>query len=230
MAKRKSTKKAGGRKGVTATAPKAAVSSTADVKSALKDLEQKRQQILSDGIAKREAELAAAQGRVEKAQGEVAQLEAILAELRSELSTGSVAPKALKTAGAPKGRRGPKPGAKKAAKKATGAKRGPKPGAKRGPKPGAKKATAKAAPKASGGGRGRKPRVSLDVKKQAVADVLAKNPNGILWKNLKSALNKSAKGVFSAADFNSATTFASKLLPAGYKIEGQRRAATIKKK
>jgi hypothetical protein len=80
---------------------------------------------------------------------------------------------------------------------------------------------------------GRKQRVSLETKRQYVADLLkGKFPRGgVSFANFKTALLdlklESGSPVFAPTDVNSAVKFGKVLLPEGWKIVGERRDAKI---
>ena len=80
---------------------------------------------------------------------------------------------------------------------------------------------------------GRKQRVSVEVKKQYVAELLkGKFPRGgVSFANFKAALKDlkldSGSPVFAPTDMNSAVKFGQVLLPEGWKIVGERRDAKI---
>lgn len=80
---------------------------------------------------------------------------------------------------------------------------------------------------------GRKQRVSVEVKRQHVAELLkGKFPRGgVSFANFKAALKDlkldSGSPVFAPTDMNSAVKFGQILLPEGWKIVGERRDAKI---
>lgn len=80
---------------------------------------------------------------------------------------------------------------------------------------------------------GRKQRVSVEVKKQYVAELLkGKFPRGgVSFANFKAALKDlkldTGSPVFAPTDMNSAVKFGQVLLPEGWKIVGERRDAKI---
>ncbi|MBX3728137.1 MAG: hypothetical protein KF858_03050 [Candidatus Sumerlaeia bacterium] len=80
----------------------------------------------------------------------------------------------------------------------------------------------------------RKPRVTLDIKKKAVADTLGSFKSGSLFSDLRTKLlslvePKSGGPLFAKTDFNSAQNFGKRFLPRGWKVKGERMKATVEK-
>jgi hypothetical protein len=88
-------------------------------------------------------------------------------------------------------------------------------------------------PARKGASSGRKPRVSADVKKARVAELLKKVGRSVTFSELRAALLdeklESGAPVFSGPDFASSSKFGAAYLPSGWKVQGERRNAKVVK-
>jgi len=164
----------------------------------------KREAFLKENISGKRSELAAANKEVDAAMARVNALETELNKLLAEAQAEAVSSR-------------------------------PDPRSQSKPAASAKAAPAAKAPKAQigkPGKSGRKARVPAEVKQAAVAEALRGFPKGVSYVDLRAALaNAKVPGtnvlIFSAPDFNSAATFAQRLMPKGWKMVGQRRDAAF---
>jgi chromosome segregation ATPase len=83
-------------------------------------------------------------------------------------------------------------------------------------------------------GKLRKSRVSIETKREAVAELLQKLPRGVEFSQLKAALldiklPDSNSNIFATADFNSSLKFGERYLPQGWTIVGERRNAKVQR-
>jgi plasmid stabilization system protein ParE len=83
-------------------------------------------------------------------------------------------------------------------------------------------------------GKVRKSRVTVEAKREAVADILQRFQRGVEFSQLKAALldiklPDSTSNIFATADFNSSLKFGERYLPEGWTIVGERRNARVQK-